>query len=100
MPIFDMGSTAIGRVAKGHSPFFADTTHLHHSLLRRGLPVPGALTVLVAMAVVWIGVGWILDRVLGLPDYVSLLAFIGAGVITHGLMRFGDPGAAPTTPAS
>jgi UDP-GlcNAc:undecaprenyl-phosphate GlcNAc-1-phosphate transferase len=100
MPIFDMGSTAIGRVAKGHSPFFADTTHLHHSLLRRGLPVPGALTVLVAMAVVWIGVGWILDRVLGLPDYVSLLAFVGAGVITHGLMRFGDPGAAPTTPAS
>ena len=100
MPIFDMGSTAIGRVAKGHSPFFADTTHLHHSLLRRGLPVPGALTVLVAMAVVWIGVGWILDRMLGLPDYVSLLAFVGAGVITHGLMRFGDPGAAPTTPAS
>jgi len=95
-----MGSTAIGRVAKGHSPFFADTTHLHHSLLRRGLPVPGALAVLIAMAVVWIGVGWILDRVLGLPDYVSLLAFIGAGVITHGLMRFGDPGAAPTTPAS
>jgi len=100
IPIFDMGSTAIGRLAKGHSPFFADTTHLHHSLLRRGLSAPGALSVLIAMAVFWIGVGWTLDRVLGLPDYGSLLAFVGAGVVTHGLMRFGDPGATPATPAS
>jgi len=52
------------------------------------------------MSVFWIGVGWTLDRVLGLPDYVSLMAFVGAGVVTHGLMRFGDPGTAPATPAS
>jgi UDP-GlcNAc:undecaprenyl-phosphate GlcNAc-1-phosphate transferase len=100
MPIFDMGSTAFGRVAKGYSPFYADTTHLHHSLLRRGLPVPGALAVLIAMAIFWIGVGWTLDRVLGLPDYVSLLAFIAAGGVTHAAIRFGDPGAAASSPAS
>ena len=99
MPIFDMGSTAFGRVAKGYSPFFADTTHLHHSLLRRGLLVPGALAVLIAMAIFWIGVGWTLDQVLDLPDYVSLLAFIAAGGVTHAAVRFGDPGATASNPA-
>jgi UDP-GlcNAc:undecaprenyl-phosphate GlcNAc-1-phosphate transferase len=98
MPIFDMGSTAIGRMANGHSPFFADTSHFHHSLLRRGLPVPAALVVLIALSVVWIGVGWALDRVLVLPDYVSLLTFIAAGGVTHAAIRFGDPGAATPTP--
>ena len=100
MPIFDMGSTAIGRMANGHSPFFADTNHFHHSLLRRGLSVSRVLTVLTAMALVWIGVGWSLDQVLELPDYVSLAAFIAAGVITHGAIRIRDPGSSSGTPAS
>ena len=92
MPIFDMGSTAIARVARGYSPFFADTTHFHHALLRRGLPVPGALAVLVAVAIFWVGVGWSIDRLLNWPDYLSLIGFIAAGVISHVLIRAGDPG--------
>lgn len=96
MPIFDMGSTALGRMVRGYSPFYADTTHLHHSLLRRGLPVPAALAVLIGLALVWIAVGISLDRELDAPDYLSLLAFLAAGVITHFLVRRGDPGAAQT----
>ncbi len=100
MPIFDMGSTAIARVARGYSPFFADTTHFHHALLRRGLPVPGALAVLVMVAVFWVGVGWSIDRLLHWPDYFSLIAFVVAGVISHALIRWGDPGPAGVKSAS
>jgi UDP-GlcNAc:undecaprenyl-phosphate GlcNAc-1-phosphate transferase len=92
MPIFDMGSTAIGRMLRHRSPFFADTTHFHHSLLRRGLPVPGALGVLLLIALAWVVIGWWLDRVLGVPDYLSLIGFLVAGGLTHLGIRLGDPG--------
>lgn len=90
MPIYDMCSTAGGRLVNGLSPFHADTTHFHHALLRRGLKVPGAVVTLVLGAVFWSAVGWSLQKVFAAPDYVSLLSFLAAGVITHFLIRAGD----------
>jgi UDP-GlcNAc:undecaprenyl-phosphate GlcNAc-1-phosphate transferase len=90
MPIYDMCSTAGGRLVNGLSPFHADTTHFHHALLRRGLKVPGAVVTLVLGAVFWSAFGWSLQKVFAAPDYVSLLSFLAAGVITHFLIRAGD----------
>lgn len=90
MPIYDMFSTAAGRVLKGYSPFHADTTHFHHALLRRGLKTPAVLAVLVVTAIGWATTGWLIDRVFELPDYVSLVAFLFAGAVTSVVIRLGD----------
>lgn len=90
MPIYDMLSTAVGRVLRGYSPFHADTTHFHHALLRRGLVVPQVLAVLVAAALGLAGLGWSLDRLWQVPEPVSLLSFLGMGVLTHVVLRAGD----------
>jgi len=90
MPIYDMCSTAAGRLVQGLSPFHADTTHFHHALLRRGFDVQWAVIALCALAVFWIAVGWSLEHVLGLPDWICLVAFLTAGVVTHVAVRAGD----------
>jgi UDP-GlcNAc:undecaprenyl-phosphate GlcNAc-1-phosphate transferase len=90
MPIYDMCSTAAGRLVQGLSPFHADTTHFHHALLRRGFKVPGVVIALAAFAVFWVAFGWSLEHVLGLPDWICLVAFLTAGVVTHVVVRVGD----------
>jgi len=90
MPIYDMCSTAAGRLVQGLSPFHADTTHFHHALLRRGLKAPSVVVTLVLCAVFWGGLGWSIEKIFAAPDYVSLLSFLGAGVITHFLIRARD----------
>ena len=46
IPIFDTLRVMGTRLFNGRSPFKADTTHLHHLLLSRGLPVTGIATLL------------------------------------------------------
>jgi UDP-GlcNAc:undecaprenyl-phosphate GlcNAc-1-phosphate transferase len=46
IPIFDTLRVMGTRLFNGQSPFKADTTHLHHLLLNKGLPVTGIVTLL------------------------------------------------------
>jgi UDP-GlcNAc:undecaprenyl-phosphate/decaprenyl-phosphate GlcNAc-1-phosphate transferase len=55
IPIFDTLRVMGTRLFNGRNPFKADTTHLHHLLLARGLPVTGIVTLL-----------WSLTLILGL----------------------------------
>ena len=93
VPIFDLISTATGRVRQGYSPFHADTTHFHHALIQRGLDRALVLVVLVGFAVLWGLVGAFLDARWQVPEWVSLLGFVLAGIITHVLVR----GVGPTS---
>lgn len=81
VPIFDMVSTAVGRLRRGVSPMSADTTHFHHRLMKRGLSARQALPVLVGIAIFWAAVGLIID-IVDAPEWSSLLAFLLAGGIT------------------
>lgn len=54
VPILDMSAVILTRVRRGHSPFLADKTHLHHRLLQAGLS--HRFTVLVIYAItLWVG---------------------------------------------
>ncbi len=52
IPIFDTLRVMGTRLFNGRSPFKADTTHLHHLLLNRGLPVTGIATFLWSLTVI------------------------------------------------
>jgi len=52
IPIFDTLRVMGTRVFNGRSPFKADTTHLHHLLLSRGLPVTGIATLLWSLTLI------------------------------------------------
>lgn len=83
IPIFDLVSTAMGRVLRGHSPFHADTSHFHHALMARGVSRPRVLVILVGLAVLWAVVGATLEILLRFSETVSLLGFVSAGIVSH-----------------
>lgn len=87
IPIFDLVSTASGRIWRGMSPLSADTSHFHHVLIHRGLSRPMALWVLVTCAMVWASVGVWLEVGLKVPEWLSLVGFLLAGVSTHAFVR-------------
>lgn len=87
VPIFDMVSTAVGRLLRGQSPMSADNTHLHHRLLEKGLTVKLSLLVFVGFAVIWAATGLFLDIVVNAPEWVSLVAFVAAGALTVALIQ-------------
>jgi UDP-GlcNAc:undecaprenyl-phosphate/decaprenyl-phosphate GlcNAc-1-phosphate transferase len=51
VPLLDMSAVILARLRQGESPFLADKRHLHHRLLKVGLP--HRLTVLVIYALAW-----------------------------------------------
>jgi len=87
IPIFDMVSTAVGRIFRGQSPMSADNTHLHHWLLKKGLTVRLSLLVLIGFALIWATVGLFLDLVADVPEWLSLLAFVAAGLVTVAVIQ-------------
>jgi UDP-GlcNAc:undecaprenyl-phosphate GlcNAc-1-phosphate transferase len=94
VPIFDLVSTAVGRMRRGVSPMSADNTHLHHRLMSRGFSARSTLAVLVALAVVWALVGVLLEVYVRAPEWVSLIAFVAAGAVTSRALT-GQPAPKP-----
>lgn len=87
IPLLDTTALMIRRVMKGHSPFEADRTHLHHILQRAGF-TPGqtvAIMYALALALAAIGVvGWWA----GLPEYVMFYGFLALfGVYLYGMLH-------------
>ncbi|WP_435103115.1 undecaprenyl-phosphate alpha-N-acetylglucosaminyl 1-phosphate transferase [Arhodomonas sp. AD133] len=75
VPLFDIAYVMGRRVARGRSPLAADRQHLHHFLLRIGLPVTRALAVIVSVAIVAAATGLAFELA-GVADWVSLAAFL------------------------
>lgn len=75
VPLLDMGATTIRRLAKGHSPFHADRTHIHHRLLDVGHSHRAVVLIMYVWAIV-VGFG---AAALALfpPAYVIPLAALG-----------------------
>ncbi|AGB82933.1 undecaprenyl-phosphate alpha-N-acetylglucosaminyl 1-phosphatetransferase [Serratia sp. FGI94] len=75
VPLMDMTSVMLRRIARRQSPFRADRDHLHHILMRRGLCARQALAVsgLLAMALAAFG---LFGELLGLQENLMLAAFL------------------------
>lgn len=72
LPLMDMLATMLRRYRRGKSLVRADRSHLHHSLLDKGLGRRQTLVLLLVYAVLCAAIGILLER---LPEYLSLLCY-------------------------
>ncbi|MCB1687589.1 MAG: hypothetical protein KDI33_03855 [Halioglobus sp.] len=72
LPLMDMLATMLRRFRRGHSLVKADRSHLHHTLLEKGLGKRQTLALLIGYATLCALAGVALERV---PDYLSLLCY-------------------------
>lgn len=87
LPIYDMVSTAWGRLRRGRSPLSADNTHLHHELKKAGFSDRGTLIILAGLAITLAAVGALLELALEVPEWASLAGFILAGWAIVGVLK-------------
>lgn len=76
LPLMDMVATTIRRVKKGHHPFTADRTHIHHILQRTGLSKWQTIFSIYALTLIIILIGLILQY-LQVPEVIQLVCFFG-----------------------
>ncbi len=72
LPLMDMLATMLRRYRRGQSLVKADRSHLHHTLLDRGLGRRLTLILLIGYATLCAAVGVLLEE---LPEYLSLLCY-------------------------
>lgn len=75
LPLFDAVAVLLIRPLRGASPFSADRAHYHHLLLRRGLSVNQALSLLCIAQSALILAGLTMAR-LGVAEWLQLVAFL------------------------
>ena len=72
VPLMDMLATMLRRLKQGRKLMSADRSHLHHTLMDRGLGPRQTLALMVGYAILCAIVGLILE---GIPEYLSLLCY-------------------------
>jgi UDP-GlcNAc:undecaprenyl-phosphate GlcNAc-1-phosphate transferase len=80
VPATDLVSTVVRRALRGHSPLHPDNEHLHHLLLQAGLGVRAVFAILVVISGLLGWAGLELERH-GVPEFVSFMFLIGAGIV-------------------
>lgn len=58
LPVTDLVSSFFRRLMRGQSPFSADSEHLHHALLRAGVPVGSIVAIMLALQLAFTGIGF------------------------------------------
>ena len=72
VPLMDMIATMLRRFRHGRSLMAADRSHLHHTLMDRGLSPRQSLVLIVGYALFGATAGLLLE---GVPEYLSLLCY-------------------------
>lgn len=90
VPVFDLFSTIVRRLADGKSPFAPDHAHLHHVLVENGLSRRATLVCMLAMASVFAAIGVFADM-LAVPDGVMLILWFLGCVLYYQIMRHPKP---------
>ncbi len=74
IPLFDTMRVMAARIRKHQSPFTADKNHLHHLLLRIGLPHVQVTCVLLCLTLGSIAIGWSLRNLAN--GYLTAIIFV------------------------
>ena len=88
IPISDTIVCMTRRLLKGHSPFRADRTHLHHILIDLGMPVARAVALIHLLAFVLAGVG-VAGWALRVPEHVMFYAAMAVFAAYILLVQYG-----------
>jgi UDP-GlcNAc:undecaprenyl-phosphate GlcNAc-1-phosphate transferase len=87
VPVYDLFSAAIRRVMQKRSPFAPDHEHLHHVLMGADLNARGVLTVMLAIAVAFAGLG-LAGHFAGVQQGIMLIGWLsGLGLYYQVLRR-------------
>jgi UDP-GlcNAc:undecaprenyl-phosphate/decaprenyl-phosphate GlcNAc-1-phosphate transferase len=86
VPVFDLFSTIIRRLAEGKSPLAPDHGHLHHVLMDGGLSRRATLAWMLTTAAVCVGIGVLGDR-FDVPDGVMLIGWFVVGTAYYQMLR-------------
>lgn len=86
LPLFDLFSCFVRRIAKGRSPFRPGREHFHHMLYRAGLSVRQTLGVLTLIAVIYAVVG-LLGHWYGISDTVMFYIWALCGACQFIVLR-------------
>jgi UDP-GlcNAc:undecaprenyl-phosphate GlcNAc-1-phosphate transferase len=89
VPVFDLFSTVIRRLAEGKSPLTPDHEHLHHVLVDAGLSRRATLAYMLSLAAVFAGIGVVADLVT-VPDGAMLMLWFLCGALYYQMMRHPD----------
>jgi UDP-GlcNAc:undecaprenyl-phosphate GlcNAc-1-phosphate transferase len=73
LPILDMLTVIVGRIARGQSPFKADRTHLHHRLLDSGLSQSEAVALVYGLQFLLVALAYLLRDA---ADWLILLTYL------------------------
>jgi UDP-GlcNAc:undecaprenyl-phosphate GlcNAc-1-phosphate transferase len=80
VPIVDTVTVMVKRIVNGKSPFHADSTHIHHILMRVGFSKTAAVWIILAISSIFTMIG-ILGVTYRIPDYylfsILVLYFVG-----------------------
>jgi UDP-GlcNAc:undecaprenyl-phosphate GlcNAc-1-phosphate transferase len=80
LPLFDTVTMTLRRILKRRPPFGADREHLHHIFLLAGFTVTETVSILVAVALLGVGVG-LAGTYFQVPDTLLLGAFLTLGAV-------------------
>lgn len=82
LPLIDMASVMARRIERSTSPFQADSQHIHHLLQRLGYSV-GAVTAVLAVTNLALGIAAVAAERQGVPASVMFYGFLGLLLIYH-----------------
>jgi UDP-GlcNAc:undecaprenyl-phosphate GlcNAc-1-phosphate transferase len=87
VPVFDLFTSIVRRLVSRRSPFDPDHEHLHHVLVENGLSRRYTLIVILALAVVFAGIG-LAGHAFGIDSGIMIALWIAACVFYYQLLRF------------
>ena len=86
VPLADLFTCFVRRIAKGRSPMRSGREHFHHLLLRAGLSVRQVLAVLTGLGVLYAAIG-LAGHGGGVPDPVLFVAWVAVCASQYWLLR-------------
>ena len=86
LPLIDICSTVVRRIRKGVSPFHPDRTHIHHILMRLGLPAKLTLVCLLTFQFSLVAIGYELESH-DVAEWISFTLFLGILVLYTALIH-------------
>ncbi len=89
VPVYDLFSAIVRRLAEGRSPFEPDHEHLHHSLQEYGLSRRATLVFMLALSALLASIG-VMGHVYAVSDTVMMLGWFGCGALYYQLVRRPD----------
>lgn len=86
IPMLEVGRLFFVRLRNHKSPFQADANHIHHQLLKAGLPAKHVLIVLLALDIVFVGCNILMAKTVNINLIILFNILLYAGIM-YGIHR-------------